>query len=233
MTEHDWWGVQWRPEIGRQTDFAIPKGYWIMGEEKVAINYESRYEYLYTKEFGNRVAGWTSFLCGMYGYGYGVADMWLYKGNYSFDSDSSDGFETVTMAEKPIKWSETVFLPSGDQMTYMRGFLEAAGWWKLLPRFDEGVYYQDIDIQKDFYVCATDENNVYVVYLYSKSVTAGGNLANMDKDATYTAQWFNPRTGIYTLIDAKVVPTEHDGTYIYSVPDKPEADDMVLLVTKN
>ena len=137
------------------------------------------------------------------------------------------------MAEKPIKWSETVFLPSGDQMTYMRGFLEAAGWWKLIPRFDEGVYYQDIDIQKDFYVCATDENNVYVVYLYSKSVTAGGNLANMDKDATYTAQWFNPRTGIYTLIDAKVVPAEHDGTYVYNVPDKPEADDMVLLVTKN
>ena len=52
----------------------------------------------------------------------------------------------------------------------------------------------------------------------------------MDKNATYIAQWFDTRTGQYTLIDYNL---KADKNGEYDIPQKPVADDMILLVTKH
>ncbi len=230
---HTWWGVQWRPTVDQQYNFKIPKNYWFFGENKVAINYESRYDYLYTKNFGARVSGWITYLSGMYGYGYGAADIWCYLSTYSFDEAGNDGVDTITTDDKKMPWGEAVLMPTGDQMTYLRGFLTSAGWWKLVPNFDDGGYFVKDEAQEGCYAAANDGNDTYVTYLYSKTKAGVGHLAKMDGKATYTAQWFDPRTGEYSLISTEIKPTKSGDDYIYQIPEKPQADDMALLVTKN
>lgn len=227
VKEHTWWGVQWRPDVDRQHSFEIPKDYWYNGEDKVAINYEGRYDYLYTKNYGARANGWISYLSGMYGYGYGAADIWCYKSRYSFDSTSGDGVDTVLPEEKEMMWSTALYMPTGDQMTYLRSFFEKLAWWRLVPEFDNEEYFRKTG--EGYYTAAHDGNDVYAVYLYRKTTDPTGVLRKLDTKAAYTAQWFDPRTGEYTLIDDAI--TAPDGTF--AIPEKPIADDMVLLVTKN
>ncbi len=225
MTEHTWWGVQWRPEVDRQHVFSIPKDYWFDGEGKVAINYETRYDYLYTKNFGARANGWISFLCGMFGYGYGAADMWCYKSRYSFNEEHSDGVDRVTCWEKRMPWGMAIQMPTGDQMGYMRDFFESFDWWKLMPDFDSGEYYRNTrdDV---FYTAAHIDSDVYVVYFYNRNRNCGGVLNKLE-NVPYTAQWFDPQTGEYTDI-AEFTP--FDGTF--SVAAKPSLYDLVLIVKK-
>ncbi len=226
MKEHTWWGVQWRPDMARQHNYAIPKDYWFNGENKVSINYETRYDYLYTKHFGARANGWISFLCGMYGYGYGAADMWAYLNKYSLDIPSTDGLVTVTPEEKHTPWGESIKFVTGDQMTYMRDFFESLEWWKLIPDFDLGKAFVCANDEEVFHSAAYDGNKTYVVYFYNLTAKTDSKLVNMEGE--YTAKWFNPVTGEYTLISDSIVP--ENGEWI--VPEKAADRDAVLLVTK-
>ena len=230
---HTWWGAQWRPMVDQQFNFGIPEDYWFNGEGKVTINYESRYDYLYTKNFGARVSGWISYLTGMYGYGYGAADIWCYLSTYSFNEEGNDGVDVITTKDKKIPWGEAVLMPTGDQMTYMRGFLEKAGWYKLIPDFDKGEYYSNTD-KATYYAAAHDGNDTYVVYMYNRTKNAGGIILQMDDKATYTAQWFDPTTNEYTTVATDIKASEvKSGVTGYRIPEKPQEYDMAFLLTKN
>lgn len=223
---HTWWGAQWRPEMHKQHSYSIPQDYWYNGEGKVTINYETRYDYLYTKNFGARANGWISFLSGMFGYGYGAADIWCYLSTYSFDKESSDGVDVVTGDEKKMVWGEAVLLPTGDQMAYMRDFFEKFDWWNLRPDFDEKNAV-DCSSSEVFCTPAYKNNEIYTVYYYNLSEETSTVLKNMD--GTYTAQWFDPENNTYTLISDSIVP--QNGTW--NVPKKTAGKDAVLFVTKN
>ena len=240
-TGHNWWGVQWSPSLTGQASSEVAKDYW--NSPKVAINYESRYCYLWTKNFGARAQGWISYLSGMYGYGYGAIDIWLYKSSYNIDAESNDGIETITKADKKVEWSESIEFESGYQVGYMKQFFSYLDWWKLIPDFNDQVYFNpDRGVPGDngkyptsaIYTCATDGNDTYVVYFYNKT-TRTGMLGNMDGNAIYTLQWFNPRTNQYIAISQEIKPntTDKNGAPGYQLPDKPDNEDWVLLVTKN
>ncbi len=226
MKEHTWWGAQWRPEIYMQHNFNVPKDYWYDGEGKVTINYETRYDYLYTKNYGARANGWISFLNGMFGYGYGAADIWAYLNRYSFNVASFDGVETVLPIEKEMPWGVSVNMATGDQMTILRQFFESFDWYKLVPDFDEGNAFKKTD-KKGFYTAAYIGNEKYVVYLYNKTLDSAGKIVNMDEKATYKLQWFDTRTGEYITIDEEFNGTEFD------LPEKPQKDDYIFIATKN
>lgn len=179
----------------------------------------------------------------MYGYGYGAIDIWLYKSTYNIDEESNDGIETITKDDKKVEWSESIEFESGYQVGYMKQFFSYLDWWKLIPDFNDQVYFNpDRGVPGDngnyptsaIYTCATDGNNTYVVYFYNKT-TRTGMLGNMDANATYTAQWFNPRTCQYELIsqEIKANATDKNGAPGYQLPDKPDTEDWVVLVTKN
>lgn len=229
-TGHDWWGAQWSPSLTGQADSNVAKDYW--KSPKVAVNYEGRYCYLWTKNFGARAQGWISYLSGMFGYGYGAADIWLYKSSYNMDVDSRDGIDTITVADKArYQWPEAVEFESAYQMGYMRNFFSYLPWWTLVPDFNDKNYFSAKN--GGVYTCATAGNTLYVVYLYNRS-TATGYLLGMDENASYTVQWFNPRTGEYTLISQEVKNNSSIGTHpAYEVPQKPDNEDWVLLATKN
>ncbi|MBR2861698.1 MAG: DUF4038 domain-containing protein [Clostridia bacterium] len=224
-TGHSWWGSQW----GIQ--FTDPKNHFIFGKDywqttKPAVIYEGRYCGLWTKDYGARAQGWVAYLNGCYGYGYGAIDIWSYKSTYSMGHDTDDGRETVTVKDKQQTWADAVEFASAYQVGYMRQFLQKLEWWKLVPDFDAGkAFASNVDY---FYSCAYDGNKTYVIYLFNQD-TNSGKLANMDNSATYTVKWFNPRTNEYTAIGTNIKPTNST----YTLPAKPDANDWVILATKN
>ncbi len=229
-TGHDWWGAQWSPSLKSQADSNVAKDYW--NSPKVAVNYEGRYCYLWTKNFGSRAQGWISYLSGMFGYGYGASDIWLYKSTYNMDVDSNDGLETITVEDKArYKWPEAVEFESAYQMGYMKNFFSYLPWWTLVPDFNDKNYFAPKN--GGVYTCATAGNEIYVVYLYNQS-TATGLLLGMDENASYIIQWFNPRTGEYTPISLEATVNPTWGIHpAYELPQKPDNEDWVLLATKN
>jgi len=227
---HTWWATQWRPVVHTQYNFGIPKDYWENGSDKPIVDFEPRYHYLYGGDFCMRAQAWISYLAGMCGHAYGGADMWLYKGRYATDTDAFDGVQLITKEEKVnTLWSDLINAPISNELTYLRGFMESVGWWELTPDFDYGNAFQPVEGKEGFYAASYINDEVYVVYLYNRSVGSAGKLVNMDTNATYIAQWFDTRTGEYTLIDYNL---KADANGEYDIPEKPIADDMVLLVTK-
>lgn len=222
---HSWWAIQWRPCVDQQYNFNMPKDYWENGQGKPVVNYEARYDHLYTKGFGARVQAWISYLNGLCGYAYGGADMWVYIGTYAQHADGFDGVDVITIPEKRITWSELINAPISTEMTYLRRFFDAIEWWRLTPDFDYGNVFTHLSGQN--YAVSHIDDELYLVYLYDRSDDPVGKIINMDESASYTAKWFDTVTGEYTVISDNVIGKE------FIIPKKPKAMDMILIVTKN
>jgi hypothetical protein len=217
---HNWYAAQWAPGKSTQLDFTVPKNFWNDSVRKPTVNYEGCYDHLWTKEFGARAQGWNAYLNGMYGHGYGAIDMWLYDSDYDTNTSTVRDGDTITVADKLIKWDVSIEFPAGYQMGYMRSFLGNLEWWKLVPRFDDSTWYQN---DAAFYSVASDSNKVYVAYFYKASL-ATGTLKNLIDGAQYTAQWYNPRANQYGS------PTTFTASSSRTIGNKPDNNDWVLLV---
>ncbi len=230
-TGHDWWGAQWKFRLNKLGYSENAKDYW--ESKKVAINYEDNYCYLWTEDFGARARGWISYLYGFFGYGYGCIDIWYYNSDYEMDTDSNyDGVSIVTPEEKKKTWADAVELESGYQVGYMRQFFESIEWWKLVPDFEDYNYFAPKG--DTLYACATIDNDTYVLYFYGQRLNTTGWISNMDDKATYTVQWYNPRTNEYgESYEIKANTTDLNGKPAYYLENKPDANDWVVLVTKN
>ena len=224
---HNWFAAQWIPEKTEQLDFRIPKDFWNSQPPRPTVNYEGHYDHFWTLTPGARMQGWTAYLNGMMGHGYGCAGIWLITNQYPNDLAGGYGLDNddngVPRQTKRMPWYEGLVLPAAEQLgKHMRGFFEALEWWKLTPRFDENSWSS---LGGSWYSIATIENNVYVCYFYN-STTTTGTLRNMNTTRTYTAQWFNPQNGVYTNIGDI---TSNSNGY-WTIPAKPSTDDWVLLV---
>lgn len=228
-TGHNWWAAQWSPSLTSLPDSNVARDYY--NSSKVAINYEGRYCYLWTKNFGARAQSWISMLSGFAGVGYGAVDMWLYKSEYDVNTTSRDGIDEITPKDKAVYWSEAVEFESAYQQGYMRRFFEQYKWWNLKPDFDDNNYFVPAS-EDTLYVCSTIGNDLYVVYLYSRN-TAGGRVTGLAAGNTYAATWFNPRTNEYVEIGEFTAPAaDEGGNSSWVLPARPEADDFVLVVRK-
>jgi len=94
-------------------------------------------------------------------------------------------------------------------------------WPALTPRFGDPAWAEWVDPERC--VLATDGNRLYLAYCYGE--TSAGKLKGLDPQATYSAQWFDPRTGQSTVICTSFHASEGSWT----VPEKP-AGDWVLRV---
>ena len=220
LTGYSWFGAQWAPAKNAVLDFNVVKDYWNNSGSRPVVNYEGYYENLWTNEFGARQQGWTAYLNGMYGQGYGAQDIWLYNSNYD-EANATTAFGiTITVAMKAVTWDTSVNFNTPTQLGYMKTFLSSAGWWQLTPRFDSTTWFSN---NSSYYSVASNDNDVYVAYFYN-TTTKTGTLKNMDS-TSYTAQWFNPRTAAYTSIGT-ITPSGGQWT----IPAKPDSNDWVLYV---
>ncbi len=225
---HTWWASQWKPILNQATDFSGAEDYWANGQGKPTVMYEGRYDGLWTNEYGARAQGWLSFLNGMFGHGYGAVDIWLYNSTYDIEKDTVRDGVTITVETKMTPWGKSVEYASGYQMGYMKKFFEQYEWWKLVPVFKNKKVFTS---ETGTYSMATIGNDLYITYLYDDITTAGskltGSINNLDTNAEYTYQWFNPRTAAMSE-PAKVTK---DGT-TFNIGDRPSAEDWVLVVQK-
>ena len=239
---HNFYAAQWSPSLTGNADMEIVKDFWDNSDGKLTINYEGKYCYLWTKNFGARAQGWISYLNGMFGYGWGAHDTWSYLNVYNEDADSDDGVDTITSQEKiNATWEDTLEYPSSYQVGYMRNFFEktVGDWYNLIPRFDDKGY---LSMKNDVYasIASNEDNSKIVVYFYNFSDTAvaqkpnsnksgdkTGTLKNLDPNTVYNYLWFNP-------IDGKVETVGKFETNTFGnwkISDKKSCD-MVLYVYK-
>ncbi len=223
---HSWFAAQWKPKKNGQLNFSIPEDFWYNGQGKPTVNYEGHYDHLATKEFGARMQGWTAFLNGMCGHGYGAIDIWLYNSNYQMDGPTITDGDTVTIKDKQTKWDVSLEFPSACQMGHMHSFFDSIPWWELIPRFDDPDWFSN---DSSWYSLASMDNDLYVVYFYNKTGRNTGTLKNLDDHHTYRAQWYNPREGLYLPISSSVIST--GGNWV--IPEKPDSLDWVLLLTND
>lgn len=209
---HTWYAAQWSPSLTSNYDYAVAKDYWYNGQGKPVVNYEGRYCYLWTKNFGARMQGWTAYLNGMFGYGWGGHDTWSYGNIYNEDVNSSDGVDTITSAEKKAAtWRDSLEYASSYQTGYMKNFFSTFDWWNLIPRFDDTAYFRNSS--GVYSVTASNSSNTkMVIYFYSfydKTVAANNNtgeaggrstgtIGNLSPNTTYKYKWFNPITGQFS-----------------------------------
>jgi len=223
LAAHSWFASQWSPPLKKAPDFAVPEDYWDNSGGKPAVNYEGRYENLWTRNFGARAQGWISFLNGMYGYGYGAIDIWLYQSTYDVDTTSNDGIDTITPEDKAVPWTESLYFDTPGQLGHMRRFFEGMEWWKLTPRFGSRRWF--LPAGGAAYCVASDEKNAYVTYFYQKT-RATGTLLRLGSGA-YQAEWFNPRNG-------ETVPIGAARPFLgmYRIPRKPDKSDWVFTLVR-
>ncbi len=237
---HNFYAAQWHPSKTEQSDFDLEKDYWFNSQGKPVINYEGQYCYLWTKNFGSRMQGWTAYLNGMYGYGWGGHDTWSYLNIYDEENDSSDGVDTITSEEKiNATWQDSLEYESSYQNGYMRKFFENTEWYNLIPRFDNRAYF--VPANNVYYAYASNESNTeIVVYFYSftdESVAQKtntkyyggiktGTIGNLVPNGSYTYQWFDPISGEYSE-EHEFIATRF-GTYY--IGDRPQETDMAVVV---
>ena len=224
VPEHTWWASQWKPEYGAQFDFDPPLDYWLNGKKKPAVVYEGCYDHLWTNEYGARVQGWFGFLNGMYGYGYGAIDLWLYRGQYDLNNPTYRNGVVVSVEEKHETWGQAIEYPAGYQCGYLRDFFEQYEWWNLTPRFRDNRWF----VPEANFSLATIGNDLYILMVYDRENMKTGKLAGLDPDAAYAAYWFDPRTGDRSeAFDVN----KTNGTE-YEIGERPTLGDWVLTVYK-
>lgn len=241
VAAHNFYAAQWQPSKTEQSNFKIEKDFWFNSQGKPVINYEGQYCYLWTKNFGARMQGWTAFLNGMYGYGWGGHDTWSYLNTFDEENDSSDGVDTITSEEKiNATWEDSLEYASSYQVGYMKQFFEKTEWYNLIPRFNNMAYFTPC--MGVYYTCASNKDNTeMVIYFYSfsdktvaekaNSIFAGkktGTVGNLVPDAEYTYQWFDPINGEFS--EEYSFTASSFGTYF--IGNKPAATDMALLIKK-
>jgi hypothetical protein len=216
---HSWWAIQWQEGINSDITY-VAKDFWNHSPAKPSVLYESPYEGFWTDAKGARGVGYKAFQCGIYGYGYGANGIW----NDLYSVDPPDYGTDYEMPVRYLNWYDGANLPGSAQLIHLKNFYTSLQWWKLVPRFDDAVWSGFVDKHQSY--LATDEQQTYVVY-FSNKVPSTGDLKNLEKNKNYSAKWFNTRNGMYTNIK-----TFNTDSGVWTVPDKPDSDDWILLVSK-
>ncbi|UVI33523.1 S-layer homology domain-containing protein [Paenibacillus spongiae] len=181
---------------------------------KPVVTYETGYEHNSTTTEYARKAPYIAFQNGSFGFGYGAQGVWAI--NHSPD----DWFHYGPY----YRWFDGLNAQAGSQMTYFKSFYSDLEWWRLTPVFGD-TSYADFAAQGQSFL-AVDSSRTYAAYFADTTKKRTGTLKRM-ADTTYKAQWYNTRTGEYTLISDAVVPINGQWT----VPEKPDENDWMLLVT--
>lgn len=212
VSAHSWYAAQWSPSLTKASGFKTEKDFWYNSQGKPVVNYEGRYCYLWTKNFGSRMQGWASYLSGMFGYGWGAHDTWSYLNTYDEANNSSDGVDTITSAEKiNATWQDALEYPSSYQVGYMKSFFTCFDWWNLIPRFNNIAYFtRTAGVYA--YAASNSDNSKMVVYFYSFSDNSvaekpnsnefsgclTGTIGSLEPSTKYKYRWFNPITGEFS-----------------------------------
>ncbi len=218
---YSWYAAQYHTSSKEEPDWHRLRAYWNNPGSMPVINYEGRYDHLWTGSYGSRAQGWIAFLNGQAGYGYGVQPLWGIWASGTMGTDWV-GQDEWGEFEQDGTWLEGLRAEAGEQVTYIKQFLSEIEWWKLAPCFEDSYYYVP---GRYLYAVSHISNQVYVCYFYGNQNRGSlGELTGME-NGTYEVTWFNCQTGEWGECTTVTVT---DGTY--KISKKPDTGDWALLV---
>jgi len=128
-------------------------------------------------------------------------------------------------------WNEAIdFVVTDKQLTYMKQFMTALEWFTLEPAAD-AIAWNGAPTGTNAYKPGHKSNadrSLIVAYLPKRTAAYTGTLQYLIPGETYSRQWFDPQTGVYTSLPD--MQASIGGTV--AVPEPPTSDDWVLLVRK-
>lgn len=183
-----------------------------------------------TPEMLRRVA-YLAIQNGACGYTYGAQGMWHLQWDEPKENEPSLGFGSFD------PWYRAIDFPGAQQMSIMKDFYEAVGWGNLKPVDPNSISvagngafvltFDSDDMNALFMPSVTaDENMSTIVAYYSETNRYSIQFRTL-VHLLYKAQWFDPATGTYSLIDGSIKPENG----IWSAPAKSTESDAILLIT--
>jgi hypothetical protein len=215
---HDWFALQGGHIGSGLTTQARYAGYYNFLPTKPLIETEAMYEKVdcggIADEHDARISAWKAMLCGSAGYTYGAAGVWALKWDPADKNWTNYNHEIAG-------WYAGIAMPGAQMMTILKDLFIDLPWTALIPRFADPAWISSDDHEKS--VLATISNELYLAYFYGEKSDCI--LKQLDDETTYTAQWFNPRTGKYTTISTGIKTDNGE----WQVPEKPAGDWVLVL----
>lgn len=204
--------------------------------DKPFVEGESLYEFcstleahgtrLCTPDMVRRVA-YTAMQCGACGYTYGAQGIW---DNVWEKPEKPNPFNAFN--KFGIAWYEAIDGEGAVQMGYMKKFYEEENFSELLPipvatvsPFGVSTETDEVDLFSHLATANTDRSHIVIYY---NELTRGGCRISGLQDATYTAEWFDPRTGSRSMAIESCTP--QDGCL--DAPARSEGGDWLMVIRK-
>ena len=227
------WSEPWHDFIMLQAGhrhFANPRTYYEIyatSPTKPMLESEANYEAFRNDKFHAdadciRRTAYTAMQCGSFGFTYGAQGLYagvLFK-----------NLPGPTARWGPVlTWKEALNLSGGTQMQHLRECYESVAWWKLEPR-PNAVRTQPELAERQRMLVKADGNNAFLIYfLQGTDPRLPAWLREIKRDATYTATWFDPRTGRTQALPAPMKPQSGE----LKLPDRNDDRDWMLILTKS
>ena len=183
-----------------------------------------------------REIAYLAIMNGSFGYSYGV------EGGWQDTWDVNDDFQTYW--RKPTPWYVGLNKIVGTtQMPYMKEFFMSLPYWDLEPDYTSVKWTAepDNDMVLRPTVNSTSDKRCIIIYypMDNKSINydvfpeaRDSILSGLDKNETYTAMWFDTKTGVYRLISDSVTPSS-EGTLVLPWPEHLDTNDCVFVLKAN
>lgn len=177
-----------------------------------------------TPEIFRRVA-YLNFQNGGCGYTYGACGVW----ELQWEAAQPGSFWYIWGSKA---WYDGLEMPGADQLTIMRNLYESVGWHRLRPISaliipSRQAKNPELRVRNSPSFTADDEMHTVVGY-YPSTSAAPVTIRTLSAKS-YTARWFDPSNGEYTLIGKDVRPERGSWT----IPFKPGMGDLLLVMTAN
>lgn len=222
LDSHTWYATQFGTTITNGPNWELMEELWSNANNKPLVNYEAAYDHFWCNTYKARTQIWMAFLNGHVGHGYGSQPIWqiFWAGNEP-DSVNSDEIGEFSIE---LTWLEGLYADAGQQMAYMKDFIDDYEWWRLTPNFEFTRDTYLTKVSDKYYSAANIGSELYIAYFYGSESRKSslGTFQHME-NAHYEIVWMNCATGERTPPE---IITVTDGTY--RIPKKPTDDDWVI-----
>lgn len=186
---------------------------------KPILESESNYEGIYnTDESRVRMTAYRAIQSGAFGYTYGSQGLWHPILNEKDKAASNWG--------RPTLWWKALARPGSDDMAHLHALYKSVEWWKLVP-YPGAVFTIKRLSEENRILTKAEGTRLFVIY-YPPNISASLKtlLLGTDPGATYSASWFNPRSG-------KTSPAQlarRLNNQMLPLPNRPGPSDWVLIL---
>jgi hypothetical protein len=182
---------------------------------------ECRYEGIWdTAEDDVRHAAYRAVQSGSFGFTYGAQGLY-----HAIAMEPPPKFISPLFGD-PVKWWDALAKPGGNEMGYLRKCYESVEWWKLEPKPGAVTTATALDDPHQILTKA-DGDRVFLIYFpRDLQPDLAATLHGGAPAKTYTATWFNPRTGETAVVEKRLRMAEGR----YDLPIRSDNKDWMLIV---